>query len=290
MKQAKRRKWLWISAVLGILAVLFCLEVYRSSHQLTTAHYEVHNDKLTAPVRVVQLTDLHNACFGSENTHLLTRVSEAAPDLILFTGDLVTAHVEETDTARALWEQLTQIAPVYVSIGNHEQMHEQNYGSDLTALYEQTGASVLEYEWEDIDVNGQSLRIGGTSGYSVPEKYLSTGEADPEECAFLNHFQDTDRCTLLMNHIPVCWIQNDGIGCWDCDLVFSGHAHGGQVILPGIGGLYAPDMGFFPGRMEGLFSSSDGKNVLVLSSGLGSAAPIPRFNNPPQILILDILP
>lgn len=286
----RKRFGRWTLLVVGILAVLFCVELYRSSHQLTVTHYQVQNDKLNAPVRVVQLSDLHNASFGSENITLLTKVAEAAPDLILFTGDLVTGHVEDTETARALLEKLTQIAPVYVSIGNHEQLHEQNYGTDLTALFTRTGANVLEYAWEDMEIEGQKLRIGGVSGYCVPGMYLSTGEADPEECAFLEAFQNTDRCTLLMAHMPLSWIQNNGISYWKSDFVLSGHAHGGQVILPGIGGLYAPDMGFFPGWMEGLFPSADGKKTLVLSSGLGNSAPIPRFNNPPQILILDMIP
>ena len=286
----KKRIWRWIAFIAGILAMLLCAEIYRSSHLLTVTNYQLHCGKLTAPVRIVQLTDLHNARFGPENAALLEAVAEQEPDLILFTGDLVTGHVRETDTAMNLMEKLVEIAPVYVSVGNHEQMHEQNFGTDLTDLFTAAGATALEYDWVDIDVRGQALRIGGVSGYCVPEIYLSTGEADPAECAFLADFQDTDRCELLMAHMPLSWLWYGGISRWDSDFVFSGHAHGGQVILPGFGGVYAPDMGFFPGDLEGIFPSADGQKHLILSTGLGNSAPIPRFNNPPQILVLDIVP
>lgn len=286
-KVTKRRIML---SVLAVLAVLLCVELYRSNHCLTVDYYSYRTDKVGKTVRVVQLTDLHNAEFGQGNLDLLARVAEQKPDLILFTGDLITGTVQRTDIAAALLMDLVKIAPVYVSIGNHEQMYAANFGSDLTDLFESTGARVLEYEYEDIEVGDQTLRLGGISGYCVPEEFLWTGEAKIEECEFLHEFQDTDRCTLLMAHMPVCWINNDGISAWDTDLVFAGHAHGGQWVIPGIGGVAAPDMGLFPGRLEGLYPSQDGEKLLVLSSGLGNSAPVPRFNNPPQILVLDILP
>lgn len=286
----KLKKWkIFLIAVL-CLAALVGAEIYRSARCLTVSHYEVQSKKVQEQIRIVQLTDLHNAEFGDGNEQLLALVAEQKPDLILFTGDLVTGYVKETGTAMDLVEQLTQIAPVYVSIGNHEQMHQSNFGSDLVGMLEYRGATVLEYEYEDIEVNGQPLRIGGISGFGLAEIYLETGEARQRECDFLKEFQDTSSCTLLMAHIPAGWLESRGLEEWDVDLVFSGHVHGGQTVLPLIGGVYGPDMGFFPGRLEGLFKSEDGEKTLVLSSGLGNSSAVPRFNNPPQVLVLDILP
>ena len=161
---------------------------------------------------------------------------------------------------------LCEIAPVYLSLGNHEIEYQDNFGTDVTQLYQAAGAIVLEHQYRDITVKGQSLRIGGIYGYCLPDKYLETEEADLSECMFLWDFENTDRYKILLSHLPIAWLKNDALEEWNMDCVFSGHLHGGQVILPGIGGVYAPDMGWFPGRLKGVFDSKDGKRHLVLSA------------------------
>lgn len=283
------KKRIWFLTVL-VLFSLLGLEIFRSNRVLSLDFEEVSVPKLTEPVRIVQLSDLHNAQFGENNEELLAAVAAQQPDLIFFTGDLVIGREKKTDAAMALVEKLVEIAPVYVSVGNHEQMHENNFGSDLTGMLEYRGAKVLEFSYEDITVGNQDLRIGGISGYCIPDIYLATGEANLAECEFLWDFQNTERCTLLLAHMPCCWIRNDGISLWDADLVFAGHTHGGQVRIPFVGGVAAPDMGWFPGWLEGQFPSRDGTKTLILSRGLSNSLPVPRLNNPPQVLVVDLVP
>lgn len=283
------KKRIWFLTVL-VLFSLLGLEIYRSNRVLSLDFEEVSVPKLTEPVRIVQLSDLHNAQFGENNEELLAAVAAQQPDLIFFTGDLVIGREKKTDAAMALVEKLVEIAPVYVSVGNHEQMHENNFGSDLTGMLEYRGAKVLEFSYEDITVGNQDLRIGGISGYCIPDIYLATGEANLAECEFLWDFQNTERCTLLLAHMPCCWIRNDGISLWDADLAFAGHTHGGQVRIPFVGGVAAPDMGWFPGWLEGQFPSRDGTKTLILSRGLSNSLPVPRLNNPPQVLVVDLVP
>lgn len=276
--------------VLLIVGLVIKNNLYESEYSLSSISYEIKADKIQKSIRLVQITDLHNSIFGDNNQNLLDLVAEQAPDLILITGDLLNSDESETDIATNLISGLGSIAPVYVSLGNHEVEYQQNYGIDITQLYEDIGAVVLDRQYQDLEVNGQKVRLGGIYGYCLPEKYLETNEANPEECAFLSDFQNTDLYTILMCHMPVCWMINDGLDEWDVDCVLAGHVHGGQVILPLIGGVYAPDMGWFPGKLQGLYSSEDGSSTMVLSTGLGNTESVPRFNNIPEVVTVDIFP
>lgn len=276
--------------VIALLIIVCAFEFWRSQYTLMVTQYALTTDKLTAPVRLVHLTDLHNSEFGEDNAELIDLVNRQAPDLILMTGDMLNGREEETEVAVNLVRRLTETVPVYFSYGNHEVTHQNTFRRDLTALFEEAGAVVLNRTYEDVTVNGQTIRLGGIYGYCLPEKYYATGEARYWECEFLKEFQNTEDYTLLLAHLPTCWIRNDNLDIWEIDCVLSGHEHGGQIRLPWIGGLYAPDQGFFPGRSSGVYLSEDGKKAMVLSRGLGSGVGVPRFNNVPEIVVVDILP
>lgn len=285
----RKKQTLYFAALLTVI-FLSLISLVLSAHALTISQYSLAYPNLTAPIRIVQLTDLHNSEFGENNKKLIEKVAAREPDLILITGDLLNQNEERTDIAETLISGLAGIAPVFVSFGNHERGYESRYGADIRAVYEAAGAAVLEYDWMDLELKGQTIRLGGIYGYCLPAKYASTGEARPRETEFLAAFQDTVDLTVLMCHMPVCWIINGSLDEWDVDLVLSGHSHGGQARFPLIGGLWAPDQGWFPGRMSGLYQSSDGTKTMVLSRGLGNTEGLPRFNNIPEVLVLDLLP
>ncbi len=263
--------FLWL--ILG-----FCIPKW--SIKLT--EYRITSNELTVPLRIVQLSDLHNTDLGDRLPQL---VAEQEPDLILFIGDLVDMDHGDRNHALATLRSLADIAPVYISMGNHDVVHEIIYDIDLKAAYEAAGAIVLDSVYEDITVKGQKIRIGGIYGYCLPDKYI---EAREPESAFLRDFQSTPNYTLLMTHMPVCWLINGSLEYWDVDCVLSGHTHGGQVVLPFVGGLYAPDQGWFPGECSGHFET-DNKHLIV-TTGLGGTTPAPRFWNRPEVVVVDIIP
>ena len=165
--------------VLLIFGVLINRNINQSKYLVNSISYSVKTNKIQKSIRLVQITDLHNSIFGDNNQNLLDLVAEQAPDLILITGDLLNSDESETDIATNLISGLGSIAPVYVSLGNHEVEYQQNYGIDITQLYEDTGAVVLDRQYQDLEVNGQKVRLGGIYGYCLPEKYLETNEANP---------------------------------------------------------------------------------------------------------------
>lgn len=280
-----------IKILLTILLALFIALLFSlvlSLHALSVSRYELSSPKISQPIRIVQLTDLHNSEFGKGNARLIRKVREEKPDLILLTGDMLNQYEERTDIPVALIRELSRIAPVCASYGNHETQHEISFGSDLRETFTEAGAAVLDSDWVDVEIRGQALRIGGIYGYCLPG---DSGEDSKTESRFLTEYQATDRTKLLLCHMPVCWIRNGSLDYWDVDLIFAGHAHGGQVRIPFFGGLVAPDQGWLPGRCEGLFFSKDGSHTMALSRGLGtSRGKLPRLNNIPEILVLQLNP
>ena len=276
-------------SIVVILAVLIGFSVYTSKYWLTVSYYEISSEKIEHGFRIVQLTDLHDSVFGENNSKLIDTVTEQEPDLILITGDLLDYNIEDLSIAVNVIEQLSTCAPVYVSFGNHEDMYEKLYGTDVRAVYTDAGAHVLDFEYEEIEVNGQMIRLGGIYGYCLPMKY-SVSEPRLSEALFIEEYQDTDLYTLLMCHMPVCWIINGSMEAYDVDCVVSGHAHGGQIQIPFVGGLYAPDQGWFPEEVYGVYPSYDGKKHLIVSRGLGNSIHFPRINNRPELVVVDILP
>lgn len=275
------------SFIIIVMILLAGCDYIISQDILSITNLTIESKSITS-LRILQLTDLHNREFGANNSRLVAAVRIQSPDLILLTGDLLNSDEQRTDIATELITQLCDIAPVYCSNGNHEVEYQEKYGVDVDELYREAGAVVLEKEYQDIIINDQKIRIGGIYGYCLPGKFLETGEADQEETAFLEDFQNTNLPTILLCHMPVCWMINGSLDEWNVDYVFAGHVHGGEVILPFIGGLYGPDLGWFPGRMEGIFTSENKEKTLFLSRGLGTSERIPRFNNIPEIMVVDI--
>lgn len=276
-----------ILLILGVFLIALLCDLYLSNYFLVCTEYIVRTSNINSKIRIIQLTDLHNSTFGKENERLIRKVEEQNPDLICITGDLLNMEEENVDIATNLISKLSSNYPVYVSLGNHELGYKYAETEDLIDKFEDAGAYVLDFDYKDININGENIRIGGLYGYDLPE----TNEVSRDnEAEFLSNFQNTKDYKLLLTHMPYGWYQAGSLDYWDVDLVLTGHTHGGQVRIPFLGGLYAPDIGWFPGREMGLYYSEDMERVMVLSRGLGSTEYIPRFNNIPEIVVVDVLP
>lgn len=283
-KLALRALLAFIALLVMIVSVLFLSSLFlRVNH--TTLQTAVRS-----PIRIVHLSDLHNAQFGKENKMLIQKVALQQPDLIILSGDMLNRDDPNTETVTKLITELAKVAPVFFGYGNHEKSWERSFGVNLRPLLEKAGAVVVDNDYVDLDFNGMALRIGGYMGfYPVPKMTVADQEQEARELAFIEDFENTDRLKLLINHIPTGMVDWHYADRNEVDVVFSGHYHGGVVRIPFLDrGVYAPYVGWFPPFTKGVYYGK--KAVCVLSPGLGNEHFIPRFNNPPEIIVVDLVP
>ena len=281
------KKTIKILVIIFFILILACLaSIWVSYNWLTVTHFTVRSSKISEPFRIVLVSDLHEHQFGRDNEKLAEKIREQSPDLIVIDGDMINGDSENADTAVELVRALKETAPVYYSFGNHEYSYMEAGHEDLTEELEAAGAVVLNYQSIDIDVKGNQIRLGGLYEYGF-ETGMQSEEENERAIPYLEEYADTDRYLIMCAHRPESFYPWDMADQWGIDLVLSGHLHGGQVIIPGVGGLYNSLDGFFPKFDYGQYKLGD--SDMVITRGLGSNPKmLPRFNNPPEIAVLTI--
>ena len=289
MKHSRRfLKMLCILLAAAIIGVLLSITI--CAFAVRTVTYTVALQNLSSPLRLVLLSDLHGKSFGRENSRLIAKIQEQSPDAIFLDGDMIDRSADPTDVQELLRliERLHEIAPVYFAPGNHELEYMQTDTSLLTQVAE-AGAVVVNDSYADVTLAGQPLRIGGTMGHAF---YFGRSEEEfssSPEYQFLKAFEDTEVPKICLAHMPDTFIFNGAYNLWNVDLILSGHTHGGLIRLPFIGGLYAPMQGWFPEYDQGYFRLGEHMQM-VITSGLAGHGVIPRINNPPEIVVIDLVP
>ena len=286
----KRKKHLVkITAATVICLTAFLAVLFGNAH-ISAESYSVALQNLGSSVRVILLSDLHGKSFGRENSRLIAKIQEQTPDAIFLDGDMIDRSADSADVQELLRliKRLHEIAPVYFAPGNHELEYMQTDTSLLTQVTE-AGAVIVNDSYVDVTIAGQPLRIGGTMGHAF---YFGRSEEEfssSPEYQFLKAFEDTDVPKICLAHMPDTFIFNGAYNLWHVDLILSGHTHGGLIRLPFIGGLYAPMQGWFPEYDQGYFRLGEHMQM-VITSGLAGHGVIPRINNPPEIVVIDLVP
>lgn len=281
------KKTIKILVIIFFILILACLaSIWISYNWLTVTHFTVRSSKISEPFRIVLVSDLHEHQFGRDNEKLAVKIREQSPDLIIIDGDMINGDSENADTAVELVRALKETAPVYYSFGNHEYSYMEAGHEDLTEELEAAGAVVLNYQSIDIDVKGNQIRLGGLYEYGF-ETGMQSEEENERAIPYLEEYADTDRYLIMCAHRPESFYPWDMADQWGIDLVLSGHLHGGQVIIPGVRGLYNSLDGFFPKFDYGQYKLGD--SDMVITRGLGSNPKmLPRFNNPPEIAVVEV--
>ena len=252
-----------------------------NNNWIVTTEYSVQSEKVPdafAGKRIVQVSDLHNAEFGDRQQSLLDKVEAANPDVIFITGDLIDSNRYDLERSLAAVDGLVEMSEVYYVIGNHE-VSSNRLDDEIIPALEERGVQVLRNRSVMWEQDGEAIQIAGIDDplmdiYLHEEEFTRNSIAE----AGLN-----DAFTLLLAHRPE---QLETYASEGIDVVFAGHAHGGQIRIPGLGGLIAPGQGWFPSMTEGVFESGD--TQLVLSRGLGNSGFPLRVFNLPEVVVVTL--
>ena len=277
-KKHRGRGCLTALIILALIAAAAAFLIKDSRDDLEISRYEVKSQKLPESFdgfKIVQLSDLHGAEFGEDGMELVEKVKELEPDMIALTGDFVT---DEGDLAAVekLAARLTELCPVYFISGNHE------FGSGLAVkvrnILERAGVKYLSNEYLTISRGEDWILLGGVEDPLAYADMLS-----PDELAQKMNDAAPDAFKILLGHRNYWMTEYPEL---PVDLIFCGHAHGGLIRIPGVGGLIGTDRRLFPDFDAGEYNN--GRYTLIVSRGLGNSVPIPRVFNRPEIVCVEL--
>lgn len=260
-----------------LFIIAIYLFLYINNHWIITTEHEYKSDKVPVSFdgfRITQVSDLHDAVFGDRQEKLVKKVAATNPDVIFITGDVIDSNRYDLEQSLQAVRQFVKIADVYYVIGNHEVATNQvqEIYEALTAI----GVHVMPNTSVKLERAGESISIIGIedplNGHET-QNMLSTALAGVNQ----------EELTVLLAHRPEkfnTYVANN------INLVFSGHAHGGQIRIPFVGGLIAPGQGFLPKYTAGTFE--DGETTMNVSRGLGNSTVPYRIFNLPQLIVVEL--
>lgn len=304
-----------MKAALAVGALAAAFLAYEDN-ALEVTKYTITSSKLAdgESFRIALLSDLQSKSFGKKQHRLLKTVAAEKPDIILFAGDLADRNHTKLDPCRELMAGLPQEAPAYYVNGNHETSIDSDDMAGLYAYMERNGVTILSDKGccarilsrvkpgssfkiciAGISEETLNLSRGGdrSSRTHDSEVIIEAGRKAVEEAK--REYRESvsvtgaeaetkEPFTVLMVHEPQ--FIDDYARC-GADLIVSGHAHGGQIRIPGTDiGLFAPEQGVFPIYTSGVHEKGDSK--MVISRGLGNSIFPFRVFNRPEVVVIDV--
>lgn len=275
-----------ILIILVSLALLFVLSGMYCNRNLKATFYNLDYKNLPREFenfRIAQISDLHNCTHGKDNEKLINLLNSTKPHIIVITGDMIDSRRTDLKVAADFAKEAVKIAPCYYVSGNHEARMPDRYQSLLNKL-EKAGVTTLENKGIEIKRGKESIVLAGAK-----DPYFIRSETQELNCDILDKNlreilkNRKNEFTVLLSHRP------EHLSVYakhNIDLCLTGHAHGGQIRLPFIGGLFAPNQGFFPKFDAGLLKEQS--TSMIISRGVGSSQFPLRFLNPPEVPVITL--
>lgn len=273
-----------IVSLLVIIIAFSCFLIY-DNFALEIENIKVESSKTENfnGLKIAHISDYHNRKSELINSQIFRALTEGKPDIIFLTGDLIDRNKTDVNVALEFCRNLLSYAPVYYVTGNHEcnvSIVDQELFDNMISSLEEMGVNVLRQSVEAIVLNnGEKLNV-----YGIDDPYFHCSysyEISQTTNSLCENFTlNENEYNILLAHHPE---QLPVYAEHGFDLVFSGHAHGGQGRVFNQG-LIAPDQGFFPKYTGGVYK--EGNTTLILSRGIGnSIAPIRIFNKSHMIFV-----
>ncbi len=259
--------------------------LYWHNNALEVCEYKCTNSKLPeifTGYRILHISDLHNKNFHGR---LINKMKEINPDIIVITGDLIDRRKTNLKSAEKFIEGAVEIAPTYYVSGNHEQLSE--HYAELKVILNNYNVINLDDSYARINKSGSEIGIVGIAAPVIMKNVKNT-VFDSNDTCVNSKLKDLSKniktdFNMLIAHRPE---QIHIYKKFDLDLILCGHAHGGQIRIPFIGGILAPNQGFFPKYSQGIHK--EGSSTMVISRGLGNSSFPFRIFNRPEIVVIDL--
>lgn len=281
-------EYLFTKPVFIILFLLILVGfLFWQNNAITTNNLKYKSDRLPDEFKgfkILHISDLHNKEFGNSQKELIKKTNKIDPDVIFITGDIIDSRRTSEDEiyiAMNYVKEAVKIAPVYYVSGNHE--FRSGFYNEIKVELKEAGVNVLDNDASNITLGKDTISIMGLSDitFSLRNYKNINIQRDIEDKLSTLKLMNNDNFSILLSHRPELI---SSYAASNMDIVFSGHAHGGQIKLPFIGGLIAPDQGLFPKYTEGMYVYDD--TSLIVSRGLGNSLfPFRIFNRPELVVV-----
>ena len=270
-----------ILPIICFIIIAFLLSAF--DVRLKIVEYTITSNKITNPIRIALVTDLHSCKYGKNQKTLIDAVVKQNPDIVLLGGDIFDDKIPDENTELFL-AGIAGKYPCYYVTGNHEYWSRRV--DEMLDTLRKYSVTILDGKSETVEVNNQRISI---SGIDDPDANLYTGKGEGfyAQLGEINKTKDDTLFTILLAHRPS--YVNKYLD-YNFDLVLSGHAHGGQWRIPFLlNGVFAPDEGFLPKYAGGQYDFPNGK--MIVSRGLArESTRVPRIFNRPELVIVNLEP
>lgn len=279
-----RKKMACSCLAAGFLMAAAGAVCYLENNDLGTTQLFYQDDRLPAAFdgfRIAQVSDLHDKRFGPGQEGLLSALRAVKPDCIVMTGDLIDRRRKGGEPAAEFVRGAVKIAPVYFVTGNHENWS--GKAEEVKRFLAESKVTILDDRCETLTRGNASITLAGVSDETCQSAENRRDGKDALLPALGRLLEGREGFTILLAHHPerLATYAKGGV-----DLVFCGHAHGGQFRLPGIGGLYAPGQGVFPKYTAGMYTMD--ATTIIVSRGLGNSLFPLRLHNFPEIVAVTL--